>query len=136
MTLNKKILLAVAAVGLSTAALATDAFAGDTSGLNVLISTVARSAEGSLGSVRNSASTVEKMQCMFTATAATSSVDAICQATDAAGTFVSCTTSSAVLIQAIQSIKGDSHLRFTWNTDGTCATVKVQNGSQWAPKDL
>ena len=93
-------------------------------------------AAGPLGSVRNSASTVEHIGCMVAATGASSGGTEFgyCSASDTNGTFVSCYTQDPKLVNAMRAIKGDSKLQFDWNAAGDCTAVVVEESSSFAPK--
>lgn len=115
------------------AVLSGTAYAGLKSTIPVSINTANRTASGALGSARNSADVVQHIGCYTYAMPA--SVTTFCQARDAAGTSVSCSTTAANLVQVVRGMSGDSHLWFSWNAAGTCTEIDLFNVSQAAPKN-
>jgi hypothetical protein len=115
------------------AALSGTAYAGLKAASPVFIDTGARIANGMLGSARNSADAVQHIGCYTNAL--TASVTTFCQARNSAGTSVSCSTTSANLVNVVQGMTGDSHLWFSWNAAGTCTEIDVYNVSQSPPKN-
>jgi hypothetical protein len=115
------------------AVLSGTAYAGLKSNSPVFIDTGLRIANGSLGSVRNTADAVQHIGCYTNAFAA--SVTTFCQARNAAGTSISCSTTSANLVNVVHGLTGDSHLWFSWNAAGTCTEIDVYNVSQTPPKN-
>jgi hypothetical protein len=55
-----------------------------------------------------------------------------CTAKDAAGTFRSCTSSAAPMVQAALGMTSYGHLSFTWS-NGACTQVAITNGSRFLP---
>jgi hypothetical protein len=114
------------------AVLSGTAYAGLKSNSTVFINTATRVANGSLGAARNTADAVQHIGCYTNAFPA--SVTTFCQARNAAGTSVSCSTSSANLVAVVRGMTGDSHLWFSWDAAGTCTEIDVYNVSQTPPK--
>jgi hypothetical protein len=85
-------------------------------------------ATGDLGYVRNSADPIQYIGCEATA------ILGDCYAVNSAGLYKSCTTTDPAMIQMILTLKGDSSLYFSWNTDGTCKNIRIRNDSLAAPK--
>ena len=89
-------------------------------------------AQGSLGTVRNSATSSEYMNCFI------ASYGLNCAAYD--GTrYLSCyhprsKSNFSVMLSSLQSLSGDSVLQFKAASDGSCAELIVNNGSYWEPK--
>src|SRR4051794_34858040 len=46
-----------------------------------------------------------------------------CYARDAAQQYVGCSTSNTEMLRAIQSIKSDTYIYFTWDANGTCTML-------------
>ncbi|CAM3560131.1 hypothetical protein G4177_05900 [Corallococcus sp. ZKHCc1 1396] len=113
------------AMGLSTAS-----FAGTKVSSPVVVNTVARTFSGSLGSARNSADTQQLLIC-YTLTSGTT---AVCQARDASGVSVSCTTTNAALLAQVRSLNSDSYLQATYDVSGNCTDIVVGTGSSFEPK--
>jgi hypothetical protein len=99
----------------------------------VTIDDIGMSADGPLGSARNSGDTLQLIGCYTAADAGSGSVG-LCHAVDANGVARQCFTYDPQLIATIRSLNGDSDLTFYWNSDGSCSGVSVSNNSVFAPK--
>jgi hypothetical protein len=106
------------------------AFAGLKSSQEVIISTSALKpyATGDVGYVRNTLDSTQYIGCEYTATAGD------CFAVNSAGLYKTCSTTDPALLEVMHSINGDSNLFFSWNTDGTCKSIRVEQDSMPAPK--
>jgi hypothetical protein len=112
----------------------TTAFAGSKVGYLVQVDTVNRSASGTLPAVRSSADPVEYLSCSIRASG--TGLIVVCEAQNASGVTGACSTSAANFVQLAGMISGDSHVSFNWNASGICTAMTVDNGSQFAPKQL
>ncbi|MFZ5638425.1 MAG: hypothetical protein ACOY82_17750 [Pseudomonadota bacterium] len=124
--MKSRVFMSAAALAalLSVAAIAE---AGTRWAYQVSISDVSRYAVGTTTDARGSADVNQSIGCNHNTTFAS------CYATNSAGLSRSCTTSNAALIDVIRSIGSESYIYFTWNTDGTCNYVLVENSSRWKP---
>ena len=120
----------VLAVGLI--ALSGNAMAGFKTGQAVVISTASRFVNADLGYVRNTGDTTQYIGCEVWASGSTPS--AYCFARDAAGTYVSCYTTNAVLVNVAAALKPDDYLYFSWDTSGNCNFIEQATASYTAPK--
>lgn len=118
--------------GMAAAALiGTSAWAGFKSATEVNVS--GNSAYGSLASARNSADGVQYIGCHLY-TYNTGSASVACYATSASGVQGSCSSTNALIVDAVRSMNGDSYILFRWDTAGACTYLVVSNASQYAPK--
>ncbi|WP_164018208.1 hypothetical protein [Pyxidicoccus trucidator] len=122
--------MAAAAVGVVLAGPV--ALAGDRIVLPVVINTVARKAEGAIGSARNSADVLQYIGCSISATTVGTSIN--CVARNSAGTQVSCSSTSPNLVTAALSIQTDDFLRFDYDAAGQCTAVTLHKYSFYEPK--
>ncbi|QRO01121.1 hypothetical protein JRI60_19825 [Archangium violaceum] len=111
----------------------TVAWAGSRYAYPVFIDVPGRTAYGTLGAARNSNDNVQFISC-DTHAYSDGSKNMSCAAKTTAGTYVYCTSSVAGLVDAAQSISGDSFIYFEWNTSGACTYLGVGNSSEYAPK--
>jgi hypothetical protein len=110
----------------------TAATAGYKSAYNVSVDTTYRHAYGSLGKARNSADSVQYIGC--SSVSHVGYVYATCWARDAAGTYGSCLTEDADLIQATRSLPSDGYLSINWDASSNCTQIIVYNASYYEPK--
>ena len=129
-TKTKKQWMAAAAV--ATVLAGPLALAGERLVLPVVINTVTRRAEGAIGSARNSADVVQYIGCSISATTVGTSIN--CVARNAAGTQVSCASTSPNLVTAALSIQTDDFLRFDYDTVGQCTAITLHKYSFYEPK--
>ncbi len=127
---KKTAILTLCAVGAITA---TAAWAGAKGGPYVNIDLANRRASGSLGGARNSIDAVQFLGCVTTGNT-NGAQTATCWAQNAAGTYISCLTTSPVLIDMARSLNGDSVLQFHWDATGQCTYLYIENDSYYAPK--
>jgi hypothetical protein len=99
----------------------------------VSIDSVNRTAFGAFGSVRNSANAVEFMYC-YAYHYASGSSTAVCSARNSAGVTLTCSSTSAPIVAAADSLSGDSQLYFQADASGNCVFVRTLNSSQYPPK--
>ncbi|RKG80974.1 hypothetical protein D7V88_26835 [Corallococcus terminator] len=85
-----------------------------------------------MGTARNSADTQQLLVC-YTVSAGTT---AVCQARNAAGVAVSCTTTNATLVAQVRSLNSDSFLQAAYDSSGNCTDIVVGTGSTFEPKVL
>lgn len=101
----------------------------------VSVDTTNRVAQGALGQARNSTDSVQYIGCiMYTWTDAPTW--GICSAKDAAGHTATCSVFDTSLLDRVQNIKGDSWIKFEWDTSATCTYLEIYNTSYMAPKQL
>jgi len=125
----KKVLALALVLGSSSVALA-----GLKSTYPVTIVHSVTTAYGSMGSARNSADTGQYIECGAYHYAGSGPVYGGCNARDAAGATLTCSTHDPEVVRAIDTISSDSFLQFQVLTDGTCNYVYVGHGSQYEPK--
>jgi hypothetical protein len=89
-------------------------------------------AGGTLGGVRNSANTVERLSCTVTRTEVTGanglpvqSSTVSCVARDANGVVASCTSAQEKFAAALNGVSNDSLIEFLYNAAGNCTRVTV-----------
>lgn len=90
-------------------------------------------AKGAIGTVYNTADSVQYIGCSLQATETT--LTAACSAHDAtagSATF-SCSSTDGAIVQAVQAIKEDSYLEITRN-GSACTKLHVRNDSRYAPR--
>jgi hypothetical protein len=82
-------------------------------------------AEGTIGTVHNSASTTEYIGCY--AAANNNDVAVSCSATDAGGYTFDCTSYSPNLVSVVNGINADSHIKVVADSknNGTCTAITV-----------
>ncbi|HKE13378.1 MAG TPA: hypothetical protein VKB80_00820 [Kofleriaceae bacterium] len=90
-------------------------------------------ADGILGSARNGGGAYEYLACGLQSYS-TGDLFGFCYANDAAGQFAYCYTDAPTMIEAIQSVSGDSAVYFEWNGNGECTMFSMGNGSMDPPK--
>ena|SRR5688572_11733229 len=116
-------------------AMSATTLAGSKSEYPVYVDTTWRTAEGSIGTARNSADNVQQIGCRQNAYEASATVS--CWARSANGVYVSCYNStSETMRQAVANITSDAYVYFAYNTSGVCTVVQVVNASLFAPKQL
>jgi hypothetical protein len=116
-----------------TTLVGTTAWAGYRWGSPVIIDTAARSAQGTMGTVRSSADNVQSIGCAVRASTGGPSAAVYCYATDSAGTDVQCYVAAPIFVEAASAITSNSHLSFKWNAAGVCTYLSVENYSSNAP---
>ncbi|MBN7138813.1 hypothetical protein A7A76_06770 [Lysobacter enzymogenes] len=112
------------------------AFAGERSNVPVTLETnssgqVTR-AYGMIGSARNSADTRQLIGCFISASGG--SLQAGCEAQNAAGANTLCFSANANIVAAAQSVGPDSYIDFTRDSGGACTSLYVANSSVAAVK--
>ncbi len=112
------------ALGLGVLAVAATSVAGTVVGGQVFIDTVNQTFSGALGSALHSADATQFIGCYTTGTSV------LCQARNAAGTLVSCSTSTPAHIEAMKAMGDDSRIFVRYN-GGTCTSLIVYNYSYW-----
>ncbi len=91
-------------------------------------------AYGSMGSARNSASSIEMLDCEVTVFSPTSAPFVTCWARSAAGQTVYCYSDSPNLLQVAGHIGDSSFVGFRADASGTCTYLDVVNASFVEPK--
>ena len=89
-------------------------------------------AGGTLGAVRNSANTVERLSCTVTRTETTGGnglplqvSQVSCVARDANGVVASCVSTQEKFAAALNGVSNDSLIEFRYNAAGACTTINV-----------
>lgn len=108
------------------------AFGGARSTWEVYVDTTSHYAQGSLGSARNSADSMQYIGC-------SAENDYIyCSARNVSGTWVHCDAYSSAMAATVRAIGSDGFVQFYWTpgspTSGTCSSVQVNHYSYLAPK--
>ena len=87
---------------------------------------------GTLGGVRNSASTVERLMCSITRNETTSSAGVVsrftsvsCSARDVNGVLASCVSNNDAHAMALDGASNDSLIEFHYNAAGKCTSMIV-----------
>jgi hypothetical protein len=83
--------------------------------------------QGSFGSIRNSADTIQYLYCQRRSTSAS------CWARNASGQYRVCNTSSPAHLDLLDSLGNSSHLYVNYDTSGTCTTLFHAIGSVYEP---
>jgi len=131
----KKLLRLVVALSVLLSA---TAFAGAINQLPVVIDLDNLSAEGDQWTARNSKNSVEQIGCgvdtfsdpggAFTFTFG------FCQATDADGVYIVCTTFDPSLLETMRATTAFAFIEFDWEENGTCTHVKYSTQSWYLPR--
>jgi hypothetical protein len=109
------------------------ALAGHKVNSPVIVDLADRSAQGSLGSARNSTDTFQHIGCEVTS--ATWGHQVTCAARDAAGVTASCVNLvDDGMRDTVRAMNGDSYLVFRLDEIGQCTQITVRNRSELAPK--
>lgn len=136
MKTNAFALLALCAfAGFSASAVAGEKVRSD---VQVAINSTLVSANGAIGSGRNSLDNSQRIGCQLRAVASSATLSGSCDATDAFGNRAFCITSSPQLIEAIQAVGTDSYISFTYvpsaTTNPSCSSISISNSSIYEPK--
>jgi hypothetical protein len=119
------VLASIALAGILSAS--TYAWAGAKAGASVSISANFGTAvaDGTIGTVHNSASNTEFIGCY--AAANNNDVAVSCSATDSYGSTFDCTSYSPNLVSVVNGINADSHVRIVADSknNGTCTAITV-----------
>jgi hypothetical protein len=100
----------------------------------VFVSVAGRSASGALGQVRNNTNNNEYIAC-YVNSLSDGSTSGLCWANDQSNNSVQCSLNTA-LVAAARSINPDSYIQFSFDANGNCTALYVQNNSYFAPKQL
>jgi hypothetical protein len=85
---------------------------------------------GGLGDTRNTANTSEYIEC------GTNSTTGYCLFRNTAGTYYSCSTTNAGMIEVIRSMSGDGSINFSYDTTtGACTYMLSYASSRAQPKN-
>jgi len=121
--------LGLCALGFAGALLSsTAAFAGWRSSQEVVIWDVLSFANGDVSYASNTADTGQRIECE------SKGGSGYCLAEDQTGLTRQCSTSDSDLLAVIRSLKNDSYLSFSWDTNGHCTNIRVDNSSYTVPK--
>lgn len=126
----KKIASAIAIAGLITAAGVREVRAGVH--ISIAVSVTKSSARGVFSVARNSADSVQTLECNVISWPTTR--QGSCIARDAAGQTRSCFTSDAPMLDVMQSLNGDDYVGFGFDIYGRCTYVELFKGSAYEPK--
>jgi len=97
----------------------------------VYINTVMQSANGAVGSVRNSSDPNEYISCNLSTSGSGHMVN--CYALDAGGTFVTCASSAANMVTVMSAMTSASNISFGYDNAGNCTSLQVSTASYWEP---
>lgn len=111
----------------------TSAWAGLKKTTLVNIDTSARTAYGALGAARASSDVVQYIGCAVL-TYSEGSPSMVCNARNAAGTYVSCSSSAPSMVQTAASLSDGSAINFSWDEAGNCKYLFVENSSEHGTK--
>jgi hypothetical protein len=124
--MNKRNMLARIALFTLLLSFACAATAGKFTPLTVTISDADQVARGSVVGARLSQDNVQYIGCSNEGNGL-----GICLASNAAGVGRNCITDDPRMLDAIDRVGPNSHIRFGWNNDGTCRLVQVYNASMF-----
>jgi hypothetical protein len=133
---SDRIAVKAACAGLASAAIASVAYAGSRYGqpsVSIHQATDGSGyAMGTLGGVRNSANTRERLFCTVTRTETTSAAGAVrrstsvsCGARDGNDVVASCVSTQEKHAVALNGVSNDSLIEFHYDAAGTCTTIWV-----------
>jgi len=106
--------------------------AGYKSYYGLQMSTTSRYAAGAIGLVRSGQpDNVQYIGCYVVATS--SGRTATCSARDPSHNYGSCTTTSSNMINALQMMTTATYLYFSWDTNGNCTQITLENRSDHYP---
>jgi hypothetical protein len=111
------------------------AFAGALPYTPITINTIARTAEGALGSILASPDDNQYIVCLVDAVPG--AVGLYCQAKDNRSptpVLVSCSSTDRTLVDNVQKIATDAWVKFAWNSSKVCTSVTIDRGSKWQLK--
>ena len=129
--MKRTIMIIVVAVSILGASLA---FAGYQTGQIVNINTTFNWALGSMGTVYNSADSIQYIGCNIQSYSGSNAYTA-CYARDQWDTTVSCLSTESELVKVATSLNSESYVRFTWDADGNCTFLQTSTNSYWTPKN-
>lgn len=135
-TMMKRLQVAVLLVGAVAAGVGV-AYAGTkaaSAAYGVSVSVAGRGATGALGQARNNTNNNEYIACQVDSHA-DGSTSGLCWANDQNNNTVMCSLNTA-LAAAARSINPDSYIQFSFDANGDCTALNVQNNSYFAPKQL
>jgi hypothetical protein len=106
-------------------------------GVQILLNGNGGFAEGTLGGTRNSANTVERIQCTVTREEIISAsgvlvereILVICVARDAAGRTASCVSESEAIANGLNGLSNDGLLHFSFDANAQCTDILVYESS-------
>jgi hypothetical protein len=125
------------ALFLTMSAFSAPARAGSKSSGQVYINSTSRYAYGSTGGARNSLDANQNIGCTVFGrknTDGTTTLSALCWATNSVGVYRTCSTSDSKLITAASSVGTDSTIQFNWDTSSYCTYIEAHHGSDNPPK--
>ncbi|MGH8106120.1 MAG: hypothetical protein ACREO2_07365, partial [Arenimonas sp.] len=101
----------------------------------VYVNDVYRSAGGTMTDARGSADNQQFIGCYsyYDTMGGAAPYMGFCYASNSAGMTKSCSTTNSAIVQSIRSISAESYIGFSWNADGTCRYVLVNNNSYYKP---
>ncbi|GMT99755.1 hypothetical protein KH5H1_38750 [Corallococcus caeni] len=126
---KKKIALAL---GLAMLAGSSTAWAGGQSAYPLVIDSATNRIMGSLGSVRNSANSLESLDIVIQA--GNGFTVAVIFAQDSTAAVAICNTSNKDMIEVLKAATSDAFIDVTHDGLGTCTHVEVRNASFLEPK--
>ena len=131
--MKKTNVLAVAAIA---ALYAVQGMAGDFFEVPVVVNLEERSAHGAQTSARFANNDVENIGCgatVFSDGLTPVFEFGFCQATDAEDVSFSCSTLDPDLVGAINAVANYGYIRFAWNENGECISVRNSTQSRYIP---
>lgn len=113
---------------LAAAAFSASAFAGFTTGQQVVISDAQKLANADLGYVHQTSDDVQYIGCFVAGDAG------YCFAQNRAGVARSCWSDDPKWVSVMAGVSKDTYLIFYWDAGGYCTYVSATNGSTGVPK--
>jgi hypothetical protein len=95
------------------------------------VDTVNRTAKGSLADTRATADTLSYIGCRISTNGGGTAV--YCSAQDANRVTGSCSSTAPNFVQVVSTLQSDSILSFSWDANGTCTGINVENWSSNSP---
>jgi hypothetical protein len=89
-------------------------------------------ADGAMGSVRNTPDRIQQIGCHVRTE--TKGVRVTCNASDAAGAYLGCTSTLSSYAQTVASITSESEINFGADAKGNCTFLEVNAQSAFAPR--
>ncbi len=109
----------------------TSAYAGARQGVGVSVS--ASQVVGCVGGARASADVLQRIYCRLV-TYPSGNASAYCYGFDAAGKYGACYTEVPDLMERVSTLRSTSVVLFSWDGNGRCTNIYVNNNSYCDPK--
>lgn len=130
----KKVLTLISALSVLLPALV---FAGYIQPAPVIVDLDSQFAQGDQWTARSSKNAVEFIGCgvtQFDDGAGGVFSSGFCQATDADGVSIVCTSQSPALLENMRATSAFAFIRFSWNEDGECTVLRYSTQSFYLPR--